>query len=45
MSEATESCVKTAKGPISPVSQNKLADTTEFKTAEEGKMIAGVTCT
>jgi hypothetical protein len=45
MSGATESCVIKAKGPISPVSQNKLADTTEFKIAEEGKMIARVTCT
>ena len=36
MSEAMESCVKAAKGPILPVSQNELADTTEFKIAEEG---------
>ena len=45
MSEATESCVKTPKGPVLPVSQNKLADTSVFKIVEEGKMIARVTCT
>ncbi len=42
MSEAMESCVKAAKGPILPESQNELADTTQFKIAEEGKMIARV---
>ena len=42
MSEAMESCVKTAKGPILPESQKNLAATTEFKIAEEEKLIARV---
>ncbi len=37
MSEATESCVKAAKGPILPASQNKLDDTAEAKIARVGK--------
>ncbi len=42
MSEATESCVKSAKGPISPVPSGEFSHEPGHKTIEEPKMIARV---
>ena len=42
MTEPTESCVKPAKGPISPMPSDDSAQNLESKIVEERKMIAKV---